>query len=243
MNKLSNLLSEMSILTEANEDDLFDIDKEVDAQIKRVSNRVEKKRQEEAMATQEDQQDQEISNSEEQYDDSISDENTDDIEDNYDVSQDQTEDNISQDDSQEQSDDYEYMDNSESEETISDDYEAKQTIPELKILSTLSDSEYSLCNIKIIEQFRELQDNVESTINNILMNITTKNDRQVQVVEIVHQNLYDMIQDINTYILYRNNDIYEENVRTYLTYLKRYDIAMKLIKNILDENSKSKNDI
>ena len=219
MNKLSNLLSEMSILTEANEDDLFDIDKEVDAQIKRVSNRVEKKRQEEAMATQEDQQDQEISNSEEQYDDSISDENTDDIEDNYDVSQDQTEDNISQDDSQEQSDDYEYMDNSESEETISDDYEAKQTIPELKILSTLSDSEYSLCNIKIIEQFRELQDNVESTINNILMNITTKNDRQVQVVEIVHQNLYDMIQDINTYILYRNNDIYEENVRTYLTYL------------------------
>ena len=238
MNKLSNLLSEMTILTEANEDDLFDIDKEVDAQIKRVTNRVERKKQEEGQMSQEDQQDQEISNSnnnEEYVDDT--EEPMDDVQDDVDNEPEADQNNGST-DNQQSDDDYEYMDNTPN-DNIPDNYEAKQTIPELKILSTLSDSEYTLCNIKIMEQFKELQNNVESSINNILINITTRNERQVQIVEIVHDNLLDMVQDINTYILYRNNDIYEENVRTYLTYLKRYDIAMKLIKSILDENSKS----
>lgn len=236
MNKLSNLLSEMTILTEANEDDLFDIDKEVDAQIKRVTNRVERKQQEQESMSQEDQQEQEISDSQEEE---VSDNTTEEpIDDNTEMDNQYIDQEGEESPQEQQSDDYEYIDNG-STDTVPENYEPKQTIPELRILSTLSDSEYALCNIKIIEQFKELQNNVESTINNILMNITTRNERQVQIVEIVHDNLLDMVQDISTYILYRNNNIYEENVRTYLTYLKRYDIAMKLIRAILDENSKS----
>ena len=240
MNKLSNLLSSMSILTEANEDDLFDIDKEVDAQIKRVTNRLERKRQQSEAMNQEDQQEEEIDNSqdqEEQEQQEVEAEPEDDVQDS-DINQenDNTDDvsDQSQETENQDSGNYEYMDNGS--DTVPENYEAKQTIPELRILSTLSDSEYALCNIKIMEQFKELQSNAESSINNILMNITTRNARQEQIVEIVHENLHDMIQDISTYILYRNNDIYEENVRTYLTYLKRYDIAMKLVKSILEEN-------
>ena len=60
MGKLSNSLSSISILTEAN-DDLFDIDKEVDAQIKRVNNRLERKKaQEEEQTNPENIQDQEL---------------------------------------------------------------------------------------------------------------------------------------------------------------------------------------
>ena len=234
MNKLSNLLSEMTILTEAN-DDLFDIDKEVDAQIKRVEKRVERKKLETQQPSQEDQQDQELTNSQEDSD--MTDEEA--IDNNPDDAEDIDTEQSPEEGNEEDVQPNETMDAS---EDIPEDYTAKQAIPELRILSTLSDSEYALCNIRILEQFKELQDNTESTINNILINITTKNDRQVQIVKIVHDNLLDMLQDISTYILYRNNDIYEENVRTYLTYLKRYDIAMKLIKSILDENAKDKND-
>jgi hypothetical protein len=241
MEKLSKLLSGMSILTEANEDDLFDIDKEVDAQIKRVNNRLEKQNQLESETNPEDQQDKELSNPQQGEDVQESDIESEEV-----INDDQTappvegNDPQQEDENQPESSEYKYMDNG-SDESIPEDYEPKQSIPELKILSTLSDSEYALCNIKILEQFKELQNNVESTINNILMNVTTRNARQVQIVEIVHENLHAMLDDINTYILYRNNDIYEENVRTYLTYLKRYDIAMKLIKAILDENVESKN--
>jgi hypothetical protein len=246
MNKLSNLLSRSNILTEANSDDLFDIDKEVDAQIKRVNNRVERKKNEDATLSQENQQEQEIANSQ-SADEESQDKDYSETDTGEELDQASTDDEYSEGDSGQDTqennseDNYEYMDNGQTDD-IPDNYEAKQTIPELKILSTLSDSEYALCNIKIMEQFKELQNNIESSLNNILINIITRNDRQVQIVEIVHNNLLDMVQDINTYILYRNNDIYEENVRTYLTYLKRYDIAMKLIKTILDENSKSEDD-
>ena len=244
MGKLSNSLSSISILTEAN-DDLFDIDKEVDAQIKRVNNRLERKKaQEEEQTNPENIQDQELNKNEEGEDNVQEIEEMDqetETENNIQSNNTKTEE-VSpsgieeQDQTSSQDDNYEYMDND-----IPDNYEPKQTIPELRILSTLSDSEYALCNIKILEKFKELRNVTESSINNIIMNITTRNSRQVQIVDMVHQNLHEMIIDIDNYILYRNNDIYEENVTAYLTYLKRYDIAMKLIKNIVDENIKSNN--
>ena len=169
MGNLSNLLSSMSILNEA--DDLFDIDKEVDAQIKRVTKRIERKQQESQATSPEDQQDAEIDNSSEE--ENVSDTDEQPIEQDSDVGSTDDiggEEPPQESDDQQDSGEYEYMDNGQQED-IPEDYEPKQTIPELKILSTLSDSEYALCNIKIMEQFRELQNNVESTINNILINI------------------------------------------------------------------------
>lgn len=236
-------LTKLTLLREA--DDLFDIDKEVDAQIKRVENRIARKDNQE-QPPQEDnpENDQpENINNEEPPEDNTAPENEP-VE-----NQDQEDPNLNNDtnqqtpgDGQSQGGDYEYMDNGSQTEDIPEDYEPKQTIPELKILNTLSDSEYALCNIRILEDFKELRKNVDSTINNILMTITTKNARQRQIINIVHSNLLEMMEDIDNYIVYRNNDVYEENVVAYLTYLKRYRIATNLIKLIVDENLKADKD-
>lgn len=218
-------LTKMTILTEA--DEMFDIDKEVDAQINRVSKRIEKQQNTEP---------QEDPNNSVQEDETENIESQD-IVDNGDVSEQDNENS----DSEDVIYDYpEGHDPNEGKEEIPEDYEPKQTIPELKILSTLSDSEYSLCNIRLLDDFKDLQKNTETIINNIIMTITTKNPKQRQVIDIVHNNLRDMIDDINNYILYRNNDIYEENVIAYLTYIKRYQIAVKLIRIIIEENSVKK---
>lgn len=239
---LVNNLANISILTEAPNDDLFDIDKEVDAQIKRVQNRVIKKEAQANEPPQETNQTQEElptdDSTENPEDTNVEDQNDDTVDDN---TPSEEEDNLNPDDSQ--SDDYDYMDGSDTDGgDIPDDYEPKQTIPELRILSTLSDKEYKICNIRILEQFQELKRNVTNTINNLLPSVVTKNKQQSQVVSIVNKNLYDMIQDIDYYVSYRNNNIYEENVKCYLTYLRRYQIATNLIKLIIDQNIKEEND-
>lgn len=234
---LINNLAKMSILTEAPNDDLFDIDKEVDAQIKRVENRIARKAAQEEQTPEPNSTDnQQTSQSEDDQsqdnnppeETSIDVQNSDDI-DQYQQSQE------GDNPEEGQSDDYEYMDGA---EDIPDDYEPKQTIPELRILTTLSDKEYQLCNINIIKDFQELKRNVDSTLTNLIPAVTTKNIRQRQAVNIVKNNLYKMLDDIDNYIMYRNNDIYEENVTAYLTFLKRYQIATNIIKVIVEENLK-----
>lgn len=245
---LINNLGKLSILTEApnNNDDLFDIDKEVDAQIKRVEKRVAKSQAQEAEANQveEEAPEQDMTADEQPEEDVTPDENaeepTDSTEENP---EDTTIDDQEEDpnlDTSEADTGEEDADMSSDETNIPDDYEPKQTIPELKILSSLSDREYKLCNIKILENFQELKKNVANTINNLIPCVTLKNIRQRQVIDIVKKNLYNMLEDIDNYVVYRNNSIYEENVRAYLTYLKRYQIATNLIKLILEENIKDK---
>lgn len=230
-------LAKMRILTEAPNDDVFDIDKEVDAQLKRVENRIARKnninnppQSEEQTADQiQDQNDEQSQDEQPQEDSSI--ENTN--------QQNDVEQQSIQDNNTNQPQNAEYLEDNNSDiDDIPDDYEPKQKIPELKILSTLSDSEYSMLNTRILNSFNELRNNVISTINNILMTITTKNAKQRQAIDIVHRNLNDMIEDIDNYILYRNKNVYEENVIAYLTYLKRYQIATRIVKLIIDENSK-----
>lgn len=121
---------------------------------------------------------------------------------------------------------------------IDDDYDAKDDTPKLKILQSLSDKEYKLNNIRCHDQFKELYKNVENTINNNIMDIVTKNERQRQIVTFVHNNLSKMLDDLNMYIVYKFSDIYEDNVLAYITFLKRYQIAMKLLDIIVSENRK-----
>jgi len=234
-------LAKMTLLTEA--DDLFDIDKEVDAQIKRVENRIARNTEPENQPEEPPINDQQQDNQENLQDENNPEEmdNSNQINDQENQQQNNQSEELPLDNTNDSEGGYEYM-NSEPTEDVPDDYEVKQTIPELKILNTLSDSEYQLCNIKILEDFKELRRNVDSTINNILMTINTKNAKQRQVINIVHNNLYEMLEDIDNYILYRNKDVYEENVVAYLTYLKRYRIATNLIKIIVDENLKSDKD-
>ena len=225
-------LGNTTILNEAN-DDIFDIDKEVDAQIKRVENRIAKKEEQQNQQQEDNQAENQQQEETEQDLENPENDNVDNQDDENNIpnssEQDNTQDNAEQ--------DGEYIDNQS--EDIPEDYEPKQTIPELKILSTVSDNEYKLSNIKVMEQFRELRQKVDSLINNILRTITTKTSRQRQIVNIVHKNLYDMTEDIDNYILYRDNGVYEENSIAYLTYLKRYQIATKIIRYIIEENSKS----
>lgn len=236
-------LAKMRILTEAPNDDVFDIDKEVDAQLKRVENRIARKNnannppppEEQPNDNQMQDQNEEQPQDEQQPQEEPAAE--DDMNQENDLDQQPSEDDGENADGQPQ--DTEYLeDNNQGADDIPDDYEPKQKIPELKILSTLSDSEYSMLNTRILESFIELRGNVDSTINNILMTITTKNAKQRQAIDIVHRNLNDMLEDIDNYILYRNKNVYEENVIAYLTYLKRYQIATRIVKLIVDENSK-----
>lgn len=124
---------------------------------------------------------------------------------------------------------------------VPDDYDSKDDTPKLKILQSLSDKEYKLNNIHCHEQFKELYSNVENSINNNIIDIVTKSDKQRQIVTFVHNNLSKMLDDLNTYLVYKFSDIYEDNILAYITFLKRYQIAMKIIKLINDENHKAEN--
>lgn len=239
---LINNLGKISILNEAPNDELFDIDKEVDAHIKRVENRIAKKQameqpQQEEQPPVEDTPDNVDNTEEETQEQNPEDTEVSEQEDETPEGEDNTNTDEELNTDGDQSDEYDYMGDDNSDSDIPDDYEPKQTIPELRILSTLSDKEYALCNIKIIESFQTLKRNVENTSNNLIPLVTTKNIRQRQAISIVKKNLYQMAIDINNYIMYRNNNVYEENVRAYLTYLKRYQIATNIIKLIIDENS------
>lgn len=238
MNLINNL-GKVSILTEAQDDNIFDIDKEVDAQINRVKKRLERKQAKEQEQQNQEQQEEENNTndnqSEEPENTDVDEQNDDNVEDQN-AQQDQNNDSDNNSDGSDgQSDEYDYMENN---NDIPDNYEPKQTIPELKILSTLSDKEYKLCNINILKDFQDLKNNVASVIKNLIPSVTTKNVRQRQAIDIVRRNLYDMLDDIDNYIIYRNNNIYEENVRAYLTYLKRYQIATNIVRLIVEENLK-----
>lgn len=119
--------------------------------------------------------------------------------------------------------------------------EGDNDIPKLKILKTLSDKEYKLNNLRCFHQFKELYKNVENAINNNIMNVVTKNARQRKIVATVHNNLTMMLSDLDNYMLFKFGDIYEDNILAYVTYLKRYHVAMKIIRLVVDENIKNEN--
>lgn len=118
----------------------------------------------------------------------------------------------------------------------------RMNIPQLDILDGMSEIEHSLNNLKVLEHFNELYIKVKDTLTGTtISNISTKNAKQRQVVNIVRDNLSSMLSDIHTYIHLRFGDIYEENMIAYITYLKRFKINMKLLKTIVDENTTDEN--
>lgn len=123
---------------------------------------------------------------------------------------------------------------------VEDNYNPQDDLPKLKILNSISDKEYKLNNLKCYEYFRDLYKNVNDTINNNIMSITTINPRQKQIVDIVHNNLSNMISDLDVYMTLKFSDIYEDNILAYIVFLKRYQIAMKIIKLIIKENIEAK---
>ena len=108
-------------------------------------------------------------------------------------------------------------------------------IPDIQILN-ISETEKQLLNIKLLRSFKELYKNTDNSFNNIT-SITTKTPKQVQVIDTVANNLSNMREDIKNYMQYKFNDVYETNMTGYLTYLKRYKLAMELIHLVIDENS------
>ena len=118
---------------------------------------------------------------------------------------------------------------------VPDDYKGTDEAPKLKILNSLTDKEYKLNNLKCYEDFIELYRNVKNSLNNNIMNILTKNKRQKQLVSLVHNNLSNMLEDLDNYMQFKFGDVYEDNILAYVTFLKRYHIAMKVISIILDE--------
>ena len=124
---------------------------------------------------------------------------------------------------------------------IPDNYNAQEEESDkLKILKSLSDTEYKMNNLNCYKKFRELYRNVDASLNNNIMNITTINAKQRQIVDIVHNNLSRMLDDLDNYMIFKFGDIYEDNIIAYITYLKRYHTAMKIIRLLVDENIKSK---
>ncbi len=118
---------------------------------------------------------------------------------------------------------------------VPDDYKGTDEAPKLKILNSLTDKEYKLNNLKCYDDFIELYRNVKNSLNNNIMNILTKNKRQKQLVSLVHNNLSDMLEDLDNYMQFKFGDVYEDNILAYVTFLKRYHIAMKVVSVILDE--------
>lgn len=124
---------------------------------------------------------------------------------------------------------------------IPDNYDAKaEESDKLKILKSLSDTEYKMNNLNCYKKFRELYRNVDAVLNNNIMNITAINAKQRQIVDMVHNNLSRMLDDLDNYMIFKFGDIYEDNIIAYITYLKRYHTAMKIIRLIIDENITSK---
>ena len=109
-------------------------------------------------------------------------------------------------------------------------------MPKLKVLN-LSEEDRKLNNLMILKKFNELIRNVTDNLNNNIINMTIKTKKESQIVNKVCDNLNDMIESIRNYVLYKFDDTYEENVVVYNAFLKRYQIAMKLIRQIIDDQS------
>jgi DNA mismatch repair ATPase MutL len=138
-------------------------------------------------------------------------------------------------------DQYDEDDNTDPEEDSSDnpdDSDDPDKTPGLKILG-LSDEDNKINNGRLLGQFRDLFKKVNDTLNNNIINVTTKNAKQKQVVDIVYNNLSSMLSDLDAYIMHKYQETYEDNMLVYLTYIKRYRIAMSLIRLVIDENKES----
>jgi len=108
-----------------------------------------------------------------------------------------------------------------------------QKTPGLRILTSISDNQYKLCNATLHQKFTKLASEITDIINNTIMVIRPNNDREAQVVGIVHDNLSKMVTDIHNYSLYTFSDTYESNVVAYISFLKRYKIAMQIIDELI----------
>jgi hypothetical protein len=164
--------------------------------------------------------------------------------------------NNDQENTQDNDENTQHKNNNDNQESITDDMPEPETniddqynfddgdpqrsdIPDFKILTTLTDKEYKLNNLKCMKQFNDLYENVESMLNNNIINITTKNSRQQQIISIVSSNLKSMLVDLDYYIRLRFGDSYEENTIAYLTFLKRFKIAAQIIKLVISEDVSS----
>ena len=110
--------------------------------------------------------------------------------------------------------------------------------PKLKILSSLTDTEYKMCNLRCLRQFHNLRRNVQDMLNNNIMDIKIIDNRYRKIISYVENNLYSMISDMADYTEYKFGDIYEDNIMAYITFLKRYKIAMRIINLVLLEDKK-----
>ena len=115
------------------------------------------------------------------------------------------------------------------------------SIPKLEILN-LSEKDKKLNNLMILRKFKKLARNANENLNNNIINMTAMTKKQSQLIDIVCDNITKMVDSINDYILYKFDDVYEENVVVYNAFLKRYKTAMELIREIVDDQSKEYED-
>ena len=115
------------------------------------------------------------------------------------------------------------------------------SIPKLEILN-LSEKDKKLNNLMILRKFKKLARSANENLNNNIINMTAMTKKQSQLIDIVCDNIAKMIDSINDYILYKFDDVYEENVVVYNAFLKRYKTAMELIREIVDDQSKEYED-
>lgn len=121
-----------------------------------------------------------------------------------------------------------------------EDEPVENSIPKLTILN-LSEKDKKLNNLNLLKQFNELSKNISDNLNSNIINITTLNKKNNQIIDFVSDNLYKLVTEIQDYVLYKYDDVYEENVITYNAFLKRYHTALQLIRQIVDEQSESDN--
>ena len=115
------------------------------------------------------------------------------------------------------------------------------SIPKLEILN-LSEKDKKLNNLMILRKFKKLARSANENLNNNIINMTAMTKKQSQLIDIVCDNITKMVDSINDYILYKFDDVYEENVVVYNAFLKRYKTAMELIREIVDDQSKEYED-
>ena len=116
--------------------------------------------------------------------------------------------------------------------------EEENSIPKLTILN-LPERDKKLNNLNLLKQFNELSRNISDNLNSNIINITVLNKKQRQILDFVSDNLFNMVTDIKNYVLYKYDDVYEENVITYNAFLKRYHTALQLVRQIVDEQMES----
>lgn len=111
----------------------------------------------------------------------------------------------------------------------------EDAVPKLKVLN-LSEKDIKLNNLALFRKFKELYQNIDYSLN-IITNKVVRGQRQKQVSDIVTANLNSMETDMMTYMKHKFDSSYETNMTAYLTYLKRYNIAVELIRLLSDEKT------